>query len=55
MELLEFSIRVGLAALEMYKELAVVCVIIISINYTFGILERKLLQKERSNLKNKRK
>ncbi len=35
-----------LAALEMYKELAVICVIIISINYTFGVLERKLLQKK---------
>ena len=38
-----------LAALEMYKELAVICVIIISINYTFGVLERKLLQKKNKN------
>jgi len=38
-----------LAALEMYKELIVICVIIITINYAFGIFERKVLQKKRKN------
>ncbi len=39
-----------LAALEMYKELIVICVIIITINYSFGVFERKVLQKKRKNL-----
>lgn len=38
-----------LAALEMYKELLVVCIIIITINYAFGIFERKVLQKKKRN------
>lgn len=38
-----------LAALDMYKELVVVCVMIITINYVFGMLERKILQKKRKN------
>jgi putative Mg2+ transporter-C (MgtC) family protein len=38
-----------LAALDMYKELAVVCVIIITINYAFGILEMKIIQRKRKN------
>ncbi len=36
-----------LAALEMYKELLVVCIIIITINYAFGVFERKVLQKKK--------
>lgn len=35
-----------LAALDMYKELVVVCVLIITINYVLGIFERKFLQKK---------
>lgn len=38
-----------LAALEMYKELLVVCIIIITINYAFGVFERKVLQKKKRN------
>lgn len=41
-----------LAAFDMYKELAVVCVIIITINYAFGLLERKVLQKKKKKSDN---
>lgn len=41
-----------LAALEMYKELLVICIIIITINYAFGIFERKVLQKKRRKSNN---
>jgi putative Mg2+ transporter-C (MgtC) family protein len=39
----------GLAALQMYAELLIVCLTIVAINLLFGFIERKLLAKNKKN------
>ncbi|PRX52539.1 MgtC/SapB family protein [Salegentibacter salegens] len=43
----------GLAALQMYAELLIICIIIVVINLLFGFLEKKLIRGKRKQEDNK--